>query len=236
MGSLRLNLCGYLDTVLLRSDARRFWCPRIAAAKRFPVLTAADVQRLPRRTVSHGALFRQLTTPSGSPHRHPALITVRTRRLRCYCLGMKRASKKDNSHHLKKTGRTTATKGRVLEVGDEEPIREFIAAICKNHGFDVIQARCGDEALSLYRKCGPFVIVLTDLYWYDGGAFEPPLSNKKAIRHGIQLALAIRKLAPEQNIVIHTAASQVREQMPKELSDIRVLEKPFCLEELESLL
>jgi CheY-like chemotaxis protein len=149
---------------------------------------------------------------------------------------MKRASKKDNSHHLKKTGRTTATNGRILEVSDNEPIRGIIAAICKSHGLDVIQARCGDEALNLFQKRGPFKLVLTDLYWYDKGAIEPPLSNKKAIRHGIQLALAIRKLAPEQNIVIHTAASQVREQMPKELSDIRVLEKPFRVEELESLL
>jgi CheY-like chemotaxis protein len=149
---------------------------------------------------------------------------------------MKRASKKDNSHHLKKTGRTTATNGRILEVSDHASIRELIGAFCESRGFDVIQARSGDEALNLFRKRGPFKLVLTDLYWYDGDAIEPPLSNKKAIRHGIQLALAIRKLAPEQNIVIHTAASQVREQMPKELSDIRVLEKPFSREELESLL
>jgi CheY-like chemotaxis protein len=149
---------------------------------------------------------------------------------------MKRASKKKNSRLLKSTGRTTATKGRILEVSDEEAIRELIAAMCKSRGFDVIQARCGDEALNLYRKCGPFALVLTDLYWYDRGGIEPPLSNTKAIRHGIQLALAIRKLAPQQNIVIHTAASQVREQMPKELGDIRILEKPFSLEELESLL
>lgn len=149
---------------------------------------------------------------------------------------MKRASKKDNSHHLKKTGRTTATKGRILDVSDHGAIRELIGAICKNRGFDLIQARSGDEALNLFRKGGPFKLVLTDLYWYDGHGFEPPLNNKKAIRHGIQLALAIRKLAPEQNIVIHTGASQVREQMPKELSDIRVLEKPFRIEQLESLL
>jgi hypothetical protein len=55
-------------------------------------------------------------------------------------------------------------------------------------------------------------------------------------RHGIQLALAIRKLAPEQNIVIHPGASKVPEQTPEELSDIRVLEKSFRVEELESLL
>ena len=77
--------------------------------------------------------------------------------------------------------------------------------------------------------------MLSDLYWYDRG-IEPPLSNTKAIRHGIQLALAIRKLAPEQNIMIHTGASKAREQMPEELGDIRVLEKPFRREELESCL
>jgi len=149
---------------------------------------------------------------------------------------MKRASKKDNSHHLKKTGRPTATKDRILEVSDDGAFREIIGAFCKNRGFDVIQARCGDEALNLYRKGGPFKLVLSDLYWYDGSEIEPPLSNKKAIRHGIQLALAIRKLAPEQNIVIHTSASQAREQMPKELGDVRILKKPFSREELELLL
>ena len=59
------------------------------------------------------------------------------------------------------------TRGRILEVGDDEAVREFIAAICKNRGFDVVQARCGDEALNLYRKRGPFVLVLSDLYWYS---------------------------------------------------------------------
>jgi CheY-like chemotaxis protein len=149
---------------------------------------------------------------------------------------MKRASKKDSSHHLEKTGRTTPTKGRILEVSDNEPIRELIGAFCKNRGFDVIQARSGDEALNFFLKRGPFKLVLTDSYWYDEGGIEPPLSNNKAIRHGIQLALAIRKLAPEQNIVIHTSASQVWEQMPKELGDVGILEKPFRIEELESLL
>ena len=99
---------------------------------------------------------------------------------------MKRASKKDNSHHIEKNGRATATKGRILEVSDHGAIREINGAFCKNRGFDVIQARCGDEALNLYRKRGPFKLVLTDLYWYDGGGIEPPLSNTKAIRHGIQ--------------------------------------------------
>jgi hypothetical protein len=52
MSSLRLNLRGHLDTVLLRSVGRHFWCPRIAATdRRFHVLTAAEVQRRSQGTV-----------------------------------------------------------------------------------------------------------------------------------------------------------------------------------------
>jgi CheY-like chemotaxis protein len=124
----------------------------------------------------------------------------------------------------------------VLEVSVDVAQREFNTEICKRYGLNVIQASCGDEALKLYRKCGPFVLVLSDLYWYDGGGIEPPLTNTKAIRHGIQLALAIRKLSPLQKIVIHTGALQVREQMPKELGDVQILKKPYRVKELESLL
>ena len=126
-------------------------------------------------------------------------------------------------------------KKRILEVSDEEVLCEIIAAICERRGFDVVQASCGDEAFKLYRKCGPFLIVLCDLYWYDKIP-EPPLSDTKAIRHGIQLASAIRWLAPKQKIVIHTGASQVREPMPNELDDVPILRKPFSREELESCL
>jgi CheY-like chemotaxis protein len=125
-------------------------------------------------------------------------------------------------------GATLPIKDRILEVSDSEVLREYIAAICERRGFDVIQARCGDEALQLYRKCGPFVLVLTDLHWHD---------DTTTIRDGIQLALAIRKVVPEQKIVIHTSDSEeTRVQMPKELSDIPILQKPFRLRELIALL
>ena len=123
----------------------------------------------------------------------------------------------------------------ILEVSDEEVLREMIATICERRGFDVIQSRCGDGALKLYRKSGPFALVLCDLYCYDKIP-EPPLGNTETIRHGIQLALAIRKLAPEQKIVVHTGAFQVREQMPEELDDVPILSKPFRVKELESCL
>ncbi len=149
---------------------------------------------------------------------------------------MKSASKRKKSRPVENSDRVTVSKGRILEVGDDEGVRELIASVCKNRRFDVVQATCGDEALNFFRKRGPFVIVMSDLYYYDGGAIEPPLSKTKTIRHGIQLALAIRKLAPEQKIVIHTGASGVRGQMPKELGDICILKKPFSLKELEAQL
>ena len=88
-------------------------------------------------------------------------------------------------------------KKRILEVSDEEVLREMIATICERRGFDVIQSRCGDEALKLYLKPGPFALVLCDLYWYDR-ITERPLGNTEGIRHGIHFASAIRQLAPKQ--------------------------------------
>ena len=123
-------------------------------------------------------------------------------------------------------------KKRILEVSDEAVLREMIATICERRGFDVIQARYGDEAFRLYLERGPFALVLCDLYWYDRIS-EPPLSNTKVIRHGIQLASAIRRIAPKQKMVIHTGSFRVREQMPEELDDVPILSKPFRMEELE---
>ena len=126
-------------------------------------------------------------------------------------------------------------KRRILEVCDDESQRGYNAAICERQGFEVIQARCGDEAYKLYRKYRPFALVLTDLYFYDSIP-ECPLKKTRTIRDGIRFALAIRKLAPEQKIVIHTGASGLRELLPKELADVSVLVKPYRINQLQSLL
>lgn len=123
---------------------------------------------------------------------------------------------------------------RVLAVCDSEAQRSLIVAIGERHGFQIFQASHGDEALKLYRQHGPFALVLTDLYFYDEVP-EPPLKTK-AIRDGIQLALAIRKLAPGQKIVLQTASMLSRVQVPKGLSHLPVLQKPYSLSELESIL
>jgi CheY-like chemotaxis protein len=131
-------------------------------------------------------------------------------------------------------GSPAPVKKRILEVSDEEAIREINAVICGGFGFKVIQASHGDQALKQYRERGPYACVLTDLHWHDRIP-EPPL-DVKTIRDGIQLASAIRKLDPKQKIVIHTASRMLLEQLPKELRDVSILHKPYSREELESVL
>jgi hypothetical protein len=65
------------------------------------------------------------------------------------------------------------------------------------------------------------VLVLSDLYWYDSGALEPSLSNTKTIRHGIELALATHKLAPERNIVITQPLHKCGSRCPKNFETVQ---------------
>lgn len=122
-------------------------------------------------------------------------------------------------------------KKRILEVSDEKAFRAMTAAILENRGFEVVQASQGPEALNFYRECGAFAAVLTDLYWYDEVP-EPPFRVQR-IRDGIQLALAIRELDPEQKILIHTGNSELaRKQMPEKLGDVLILQKPYPIKDL----
>jgi len=122
---------------------------------------------------------------------------------------MKSASKEKKSGHLKNSERTATTRERILEVGDDEAVREFIAAICKNRGFDVVQARCGDEALNssgmvlpdsrqglrirvkaeyvgvpvpVSRMCPRFVKGSSRRFWTRGGRRKKPPSSHSAAR------------------------------------------------------
>ncbi len=131
-----------------------------------------------------------------------------------------------------------AVKGRILEVGDDEYLREIYALICGRRGFEVIQARCGDEAIELYRRHPTFALVLTDYYFYDYLLPEPPLSKTDCLRDGILLALAIRRINPGQKITIHTATAGLSQSMPEVLADVRIVlkQQPRNLKELGAVL
>jgi YesN/AraC family two-component response regulator len=55
-----------------------------------------------------------------------------------------------------------STKTTVLLVDDEEELRDLLAILLNDLGFDVIQAGDGDTAFELYKKAHP-PIVLTDI-------------------------------------------------------------------------
>ncbi len=123
---------------------------------------------------------------------------------------------------------------RILEVSDARGIREIVKLVSQKLGYEVIEATCGDEAIVLYKKQGPFDFVLTDLYYFDH-ITEPPLNKTDTIRDGIQLAQTLRTLAPAQRIVIHTGGKL---HLPEELADIQFLVKGDrkFLHELRTLL
>jgi len=126
----------------------------------------------------------------------------------------------------------------VLVATKEEGLRNFNSAICAARGFEVIQARWGDEALQLYRDRRPIALVITDLL-YDWSDWRLTMrGDGKTIKNGIQLAVAIRKLHAKQRIIVQTysAIAPVREHLTGSIADIVLLHKPYRSEELTAFL
>jgi CheY-like chemotaxis protein len=120
----------------------------------------------------------------------------------------------------------------------EEGLRNFDSAICEARGFEVIQARRGDEALQLYQQHRPITLVITDLL-YDWSDWRLTMrSDGKTIKNGIQLAVAIRKLSPKQPIVVQTyhAIEPLRGHLIASIADIGLLHKPYRPEDLGAFL
>lgn len=136
------------------------------------------------------------------------------------------------------TRRASSQPLRVLVATKEEGLRNFDSAICAARGFDVIQARWGDEALQLYREHRPIALVITDLL-YDWSDWRLTMrGDGKTIKNGIQLAVAIRKLHAKQPIIVQTysAIAPVREHLTGDITDIVLLHKPYRPEDLAAFL
>jgi CheY-like chemotaxis protein len=125
-------------------------------------------------------------------------------------------------------------KKRVLIATKEEGVRAFDAAICRDHGFEILHARWGEEALELFRQHRPVALIVTDLL-YDWSDWRLAMNGDgQTIKNGIQLAMAVRKLSRRQKVLIHTyaPAEQVRTHLHHALRGVVVLQKPFRPEEL----
>jgi DNA-binding response OmpR family regulator len=134
--------------------------------------------------------------------------------------------------------RRASAPSRVLVATKEEGLRNFDSAICAARGFEVIQARWGDEALQLFRDRRPITLVITDLL-YDWSDWRLTMrGDGKTIKNGIQLAVAIRKLHAKQRIIVQTysAIAPVREHLTGSIADIILLHKPYRSEDLAALL
>lgn len=118
-------------------------------------------------------------------------------------------------------------KSRILFVDDEKNFAQMMARLLQSQGFDVRVAFSGNDALDIF-KTEDFDLLVTDL--------------KMPVMDGIQLIRQIRKVKPDQPIVIVTGfpgqmtpwnrrLSESQEEMLK-LGSLDCLVKPFTPERL----
>jgi CheY-like chemotaxis protein len=116
---------------------------------------------------------------------------------------------------------------KILLVDDDDALLSFLAKELENRGCDVHQSSSGDEAFHVWRRLGPWELVLTDYRFFPG----------TKIRDGSQLAAAIHLINPFQRMALMTADAQdARKNLPKALRRLSILPKPFRVEQVLRLL
>ncbi|HEX5385297.1 MAG TPA: PAS domain S-box protein [Gemmatimonadales bacterium] len=108
----------------------------------------------------------------------------------------------------------------ILLVEDEAAVRASARRALERHGYTVVEARDGAEALALWRERGAAVqLVITDLRMPAMG--------------GVELAAALRAERPSLPVIFMSgyAAGGPGEPLPPD-TESTVIEKPFALEEL----
>jgi CheY-like chemotaxis protein len=110
----------------------------------------------------------------------------------------------------------------VLIIEEYDQLLELFGRFLKAMDFAVVTASTASEGLRLYRKCGPFNVVLLSY------SLHP---------NGVELAMNIRKRNPSQNMIITTTYSCEEDVVrPSELAHVPVLLKPFHKTELRAAL
>jgi CheY-like chemotaxis protein len=110
---------------------------------------------------------------------------------------------------------------RILVVDDDDAFRTFLMRVLQTHGYELREARDGQEALALY-PAFPAEIVVLDI-------FMPRKEGLETIRE-------LRQLAPRTKIIVVTGGW---EQMDVNLLDVarklgadEALQKPFTVDAL----
>ncbi len=108
----------------------------------------------------------------------------------------------------------------ILVADDEEKIRLSIRGVLKHHGYKVLLASDGAEAVKIYKKnSGKIKLVILDL-------LMPQLSGKEAMEK-------LKEINPEVKVIL--SSGYLRTEMGVEIladQSVKYVEKPFHLQEL----
>jgi urea transport system substrate-binding protein len=106
---------------------------------------------------------------------------------------------------------------RILVVDDDDSIRELVAEILRDEGYDIVQARNGAAALQEIDGGASFDLVVLDM--------RMPLVD------GWQFAAALEQRGAATPIVVMTAAQNAR-LWAEEIGAAGYIAKPFGIDEL----
>lgn len=110
---------------------------------------------------------------------------------------------------------------------DDDAILSFLTKELEAREFEVLQTHFGDGGLSLYKKDGPWELVLSDYRFVPG----------PNIKDGVQLVAAIHGINSRQRMAIMTAdPEEANRKLPEALRGLPVLRKPVKVEQLLRLL
>jgi CheY-like chemotaxis protein len=113
---------------------------------------------------------------------------------------------------------------RVLVVEDEDVLRGSLAHLLRHRGWDVRDARSGNEALEVGQDFHPDVLIAD---WM--------LENHL---HGLEVSRLLRGANPTLRTIVITGfpSHELREEAEREPAVVGFLEKPFSFEDLEEVL
>jgi DNA-binding NtrC family response regulator len=116
---------------------------------------------------------------------------------------------------------------KILLVDDDDALRSSLTKELEQRGCDVRQCSSGDEAFYVWRRSGPWELVLTDYLFFPDARIE----------NGAQLVMAIHGINPLQQMAMITSDPQAaRRNLQQELRSLPILRKPFRIEQVLRLL
>ena len=108
---------------------------------------------------------------------------------------------------------------RILVIDDDADIREIIAEMLMDAGYEVVEASSGREGIRLFRHV-PFDLVITDLIMPE--------------KDGLEVVMELRKDFPEVKIITLSGNAFGRSSLEtsRALGAARTLGKPFTEDQL----